>query len=218
MHTNKEYVLNSSPTVYASKQKQWYRRPILIVPVMLIAIAIMVISDYPKSVSKADLQSQYALIQKQIWTDMQSCAASITDSTTAVTEIVNKTTNQMATAQSIVKNAIPNCTIVGNGDLLDMESIEVPNILLNYKVNTIISDLYTWAFPNAKTVLDDLSQLLTDPSNQALKTDILAHQRTMDVLYKEAQALMNANSAKFGIPTENLNLPTISTFSPAIFG
>ncbi|MDA8278347.1 MAG: hypothetical protein M0Z45_09180 [Actinomycetota bacterium] len=210
--------MNSSPTIYASKQKQWYRRPILIIPVMLLAIAVMVISDYPKSVSKADLQSQYSLIQKEIWTDMQSCSASITDSTTAVTEIVNKITNQMATAQSIVKNAIPNCTIVGNGDLLDMESIEVPNILLNYKVNTIISDLYTWAFPNAKAVLDDLAQLLTDPTNQALKSDILSHQRIMDALYSKAQALMNSNSAKFGIPTQNLNLPTINSLPSSIFG
>ena len=210
--------MNSSPTIYASKQKQWYRRPILIIPVMLLAIAVMVISDYPKSVSKADLQSQYSLIQKEIWTDMQSCSASITDSTTAVTEIVNEISNQMATAQSIVKNAIPNCTIVGNGDLLDMESIEVPNILLNYKVNTIISDLYTWAFPNAKAVLDDLAQLLTDPTNQALKSDILSHQRIMDALYSKAQALMNSNSAKFGIPTQNLNLPTINSLPSSIFG
>ena len=182
------------------------------------ALAVIVISDYPRTANVKDRAAQFAALQTEVWTDVQSCNANLSDSLTAVTDILNGSSKDLVTAYSIVTQDEPNCSPVGNSDLLDLASINTPNLLRNYNVRTTISDLYTWAFPQAAYIILDFRGLLKSPHDVALANDIVRRQKIMDKLYLQAQNELNANSKIFKVTPKNLGLVTLSNYPTTITG
>ncbi|CAG4931224.1 hypothetical protein AXFE_23580 [Acidithrix ferrooxidans] len=208
--------LKASPTVFEPGTKPWYRRTWAIATIAILAIAIVVVSDYPRSATKADRSSQYQILQTTMWGQIQSCNASLADSIIAVTAIINKTSNQLSTAKAIVSNAEPNCSPIGNSDLLDLASTSIPNILQNYHINVIVNSLGSWAFPDAAQILIDFKGILVNPKNTALLADIVSHQKAMDRLAAKAQATMNLDAKELGVAPKTLGLTTIKNYPSAL--
>ena len=208
--------MRASPTVFAPDQKPWYRRTWALAALGVVALTIVVVTDFPRSTNPTDRSSQYILVQTQVWSDIQSCDAGLASSITAVGEILDHRSTDVATANEIATQAEPNCTPVGNSDLLDLASINVPNILENYQVKYAITDLNTWAFPNAAAIINDLRGLLINPNNATLTADIVSRQKTMDALVADAQRILNTDAAIFHVPTKTFSLTTINTYPTSI--
>ncbi len=210
--------MKSSPTVFSPEKKPWYRRKLPAILVGAAALAIIVISDYPRTASVNDRAAQFAALQTEVWTDVQSCNAALSDSLTAVTEILNGSSKDLVTAYSIVTQDEPNCSPVGNSDLLDLASINAPNLLRNYNVQTTVNDLYTWAFPQAAYIILDFRTLLKNFHDTAVANDIVRRQKIMDVYEKQAQSELNTDAKDFGIAPKNLGLITLSNYPTTITG
>ncbi|MDA8103411.1 MAG: hypothetical protein M0Z34_10660 [Nitrospiraceae bacterium] len=208
--------MRASPTVFAPDKKPWYLRTWAISVAVVIALAIVVISDYPRAANKADRASVYAALQTEIWGDVQSCNASLNDTIIAVGEILSHQSTDTVTANEIATTNEPNCNPSGSSDLLDLASINVPNLLVNYKIKTIVFDLDNWAFPNAAAIINDLKGLLAHPNSTSLRADILQRQQLMDQLASESQAMMDANSHTLGVPTKQLKLINVKDYPAAI--
>ena len=208
--------MRASPTVFAPDQKPWYRRTWALAALGVVALTIVVVTDFPRSTNLTDRSSQYILVQTQVWSDIQSCDAGLASSITAVGEILDHRSTDVATANEIATQAEPNCSPVGNSDLLDLASITIPNILENYQVKQAITDLNTWAFPNAAAIINDLRGLLINPNDAKLRADVISRQKTMDALVADAQRILNTDAATFHIPPKTFSLTTINSYPTSI--
>ena len=210
--------MRASPTVFAPDQKPWYRRTWALASIGVLAIVIVVVSDYPQGTTKADRASQYATVQTEIYSGIQSCNSGLVSSITAVGEILDRQSTDVSTANGILAQAEPNCTPAGNSDLLDLASINVPNILQNYQVRAAIDNLDTWAFPNAAAVVNDLKGLLANPKDGAIRQDLIKRQTAMDALAANTQAIMNKDAKFFSVPTATLGLTNLKSYPASILG
>ena len=210
--------MRASPTVFAPDRKPWYLRTWAISAAVVIALAIVVISDYPRPATKADRASVYAALQTEIWGDVQSCNASLNDTIIAVGEILSHKSTDVVTANQIAATNEPNCNPSGSSDLLDLASINVPNILTNYKIKTVVFKLDNWTFPNAAAIINDLRGLLAHPNSASLRADIIQRQQLMDKFAAESQSLMNSDAHLLGVPTKQLNLLSLKNYPASILG
>lgn len=174
------------------------------------------VSDFPRKANVNDRAAQFKALQTEVWTDVQSCNAALSDSLTAVTEILNGSSKDLATAYSIVTQDEPNCSPVGNSDLLDLASINVPNLLRNYNVQPAITGLYTWAFPQAAYIILDFRGLLTNRHNVALARDIVRRQKIMDAYSTRAQKILLTDAKTFATTPKNLGLVTLANYPATI--
>ncbi len=208
--------MRASPTVFAPDQKPWYLRTWALAAIGVLVLAIIVVSDFPRGTTTADRATQYALVQSQLYSGPQSCNSGLASSITAVSEILSGQSHDVSTASGILAQAEPNCTPVGNSDLLDLASINIPNILINYQIRPAIDSLDSWAFPNAAAVINDLKGLMANPRDASIRSDLVKRQTEMDLLAAKAQAIMNADAKIFSVPKQTLGLITIKSYPASI--
>jgi hypothetical protein len=140
--------------------------PVLRTPKWMLAgaavlVAGLVLAAWPSHPSTAQRVSDLKSMVSELTTDIESCAGGINDTATALRELQDGASNDVATGQNIATTAVQNCSPANNMQLDDLTQYQVPNSLAQFNFDVAVQDLITWAFPLAQRVQTDMGALMT---------------------------------------------------------
>ena len=146
------------PSALARARRILLRWPVLFALVLLLAAGLATDLVQPANAKgrMSDLRSYYLSMQ----TGIGSCSGGLRDTLTALVAILDGSSTQRATAESIAVNGAEACTPVSNGDLFDMATTQPPRSLNAYGVGNANTALYQWAYPGASLAQSEIYRLL----------------------------------------------------------
>ncbi|WP_249010755.1 hypothetical protein [Conexibacter sp. DBS9H8] len=100
-------------------------------------------------------------------TDLASCSGGLHDSLVALEAILNHSSRDRATAESVAAAGAQACSPALNETLYGMETTAPPRSLAGTAAAKAGSDLNAWAYPDASTAQADIGRLLRGPSARA---------------------------------------------------
>jgi hypothetical protein len=147
--------------------------PVLRTPRWMLAgaallVAGLVLAALPHRPSTGERAADLRGMVHDLTTDIESCAGGVTDSLTALREIVAGTSHDVRTAAKIANYAAGNCSPGNNMQMEDLVQYQVPESLASFHLETAVNDLVTWAFPLAQRVQEDVAALVTEVSPSAV--------------------------------------------------
>jgi hypothetical protein len=169
-------------------------------------LAASIAFDVGHSATRGNRASDLRSLVSQVKTDLTSCNASAGDSFAAYTEVVGGRHDELGAAKSIIGGDQPYCTPVGNTDLYDLATLEVPGTLRTYNLQPAVQELSTWAYPDAAAAITDVGQMLAHPSDAGARQDLTARLNEMAQLDRSAQASFDRAAAALGTSVDNMNL------------
>lgn len=110
--------------------------------------------------------------------DIESCAAGVSESLTAMREAGNNASEIQDTI-SIANQGAANCEPANNEQIDDLEQYQVTESLASFHLAGVVSGLVNWAAPDAVNVQTDVATLLTAANPQAKAKDTAALQRAL---------------------------------------
>jgi hypothetical protein len=188
--------------------------PVLRTPKWMLAgaailVAGLVLAAWPSHPSNAQRVADLKSMVNDLTTDIESCAGGITDTSTALHELQNGTSNDIGTGQEIATTAVNNCSPANNMQLDDLTQYQVPNSLAQFHLDVAVQDLITWAFPLAQQVQSDMGALMT-AKGAAVATDtakldaaeraLNAERATIDTYFTTADKTLSAHVAPPPLP------------------
>lgn len=191
----------SSSSVNKESTKPWYRRNKVAIPVLILVIVVVVLSDLGRPANNSDRQAEFTAFANTVRTDMLSCNASVSDSMTVLNEIQTGKSKDLVTAKRIVNQDEPNCSVAVNSDLLNMSTMTIPSTLNNYNLSRVLKDMDTWAYPNAVRLIADVQTSLKSGLTPALTQDMRAKIKAMGIAQAEAQAILNSTAKSLSMKT-----------------
>jgi hypothetical protein len=94
-------------------------------------------------------------------TDIQSCAAGVSESLANMHTVEAGATQQdTATAISEARYGAQNCSPANNELLVDLTQYQVSESLASFRLDRAVQGLITWAFPDAQRVQADVADIL----------------------------------------------------------
>jgi hypothetical protein len=93
-------------------------------------------------------------------TDMDSCAGGVRESLQALRQVQAGASGQVANAESVASQGAANCMPANNELIDDLENYQVPESLASFRLQGAVSDLISWAAPNAIAVQTDVAAVL----------------------------------------------------------
>jgi len=175
------------------------RRRTLYLALGVVAVVIgSVAFDIGHSATRADRASDLRALASEVKSDLASCNASLNDSFSAYSAVVNGRHNELSAAEGIIRGDAPECTPVENSDLYDLATLEATPTLRAYNLQPAITQFEEWAFPNATGVMSDLEKLLGDPGSAATKADAASRLAQMTQLSRAAEGSFGAAAARLG--------------------
>jgi hypothetical protein len=180
---------------------------------MLVGAAVLVVglvlAAWPSHPSTAQRVADLKSMVSDLTTDIESCAGGITDTATALHDLQDGSSTDVATGQEIATTAVDNCSPANNMQMDDLTQYQVPNSLAQFHFDVAVQDLVTWAFPLAQRVQGDMGALMaakgaaiaTDTAK--LKTDekaLDAERATFDKYFTTADKTLSAHVAPPPLP------------------
>jgi hypothetical protein len=175
-----------TPSRVPSSRTGWpaLRTPRWMLAGAVVLLAGMVLAAWPTNPSNGQRASDLRGVAQTLSTDIQSCAAGVTDTLMALHAIQDHTSTDVGTAESIVNDAVNNCSPVNNSQMEDLIEYAPPESLATYHLSAAVQDLWTWASPLAQRVQADVGALI---AAQAHGSAAIASATTQ--LHKDQQAL-----------------------------
>jgi hypothetical protein len=191
------------------------RWPVLFAVVLLLAAGLATDLVRPAS-SKgrlSDLRAYYVTMQ----TGISSCSGGLRDTLTALTAILDGSSTQRGTAESIAINGVEACSPVSNGDLFDMATTQPPRSLNGYGLAGATSALYQWAYPDASLAQSEIYRLLAgrQPPGSPAAQQVYRQIQLLDRLGRQIEASFYAAATRLNGSLGPLT-PTIVPAPPAI--
>lgn len=209
----------SSSSVNSPEANPWYKRPKVLIAAVALLLAVVVLSDLGRPANAGDKKVDFNVFSKTVRSDMLSCNASVSDSITAFNEIQSKKSTDLVTAKRIVTQAQPNCSVAVNSDLLDMSTQTIPTTLAPFHLQRVLSDMESWAYPNAVQLIADINTALSTGMTPALASDIKIRAQAMNRAESEAQGVLNSTASKLSVhPAPQLGLDGLDNLPKSIAG
>jgi hypothetical protein len=158
------------------------------------------------STTRADRAADLRVLVSHVASDVASCNSSVRDSLTAYTEVVAGHPSERSSAEKVVAGDEPYCTPVGNTDLYDLETLEVPGSLKAYNLQPALQDLSQWAYPTGATAMTDVGVLLAHPEDAAARTDLQSRLMRMRALDASAESAFSRAGTALGTSVQNIDL------------
>jgi hypothetical protein len=178
--------------------------PVLRTPKWMLAAAVllvggMVLAAWPTHPSTAQRAADLRAMVHDLTVDIQSCAAGVTDSMTALHAIQDGSSTDVPTAESIVNDAVNNCSPVNNTQMEDLIEYAPPESLAAYHLAAAVQELWTWATPLAQQVQADIGALIAAQSRgpaaiAAATTRLHADQHALDAERAKIDSLVTTAS------------------------
>jgi hypothetical protein len=176
---------------------------------VLLALAVLVVAAVLVALVHKPSQSERASdlrgFVSDVNYDIESCAAGVGESLTAMREAGNNGPEIQDTI-SIANQGAANCEPANNEQIDDLEQYQVTESLASFNLPSVVTGLVNWAAPDAVDVQTDVATLLTATDPQAKAKDTAALQRALRKL--------DAQRAKIDAAIEAANRSLAAHASP----
>ena len=158
----------------------------------LIAAVAVALVHRPSTAERAsDMQG----FLQEVNGDIESCSGGVGESLTALRQVEAEhfsNSTDVSQGASVASQGAANCAPANNEEIDNLESYQVPESLDGFGLVGAVTDLVTWAAPDAERVQSDVAQVLSSTSPQARSNAEAALSRDLSTL--------NAERAKIDAP------------------
>ena len=120
--------------------------------------------------------------------DIESCAAGVGESLTAMRE-AGHNASEIQDTVSIANQGADNCEPANNEQIDDLEQYQVTESLASFHLAGVVTGLVNWAAPDAVDVQTDVAALMAAPNPQAKAKDMAALQQALRKLNAQRTAI-----------------------------
>ena len=124
--------------------------------------------------SAAERASDMRGFLQEVTSDIESCAAGVGESLTALHEVQAQHFSNSSDASagiSVAQQGAANCSPANNEQIDDLENYQVPESLDSFGLVNAVTALVAWAAPDAEQVQSDVAQVLAATTPQARSRD-----------------------------------------------
>jgi hypothetical protein len=163
--------------------------------IVTLVVAATVVLSLVHTPSQAQRAADMRGFLSDVTADIDSCAGGVGESLTALRLVESgrsATSTDVTDGISVAQQGSANCAPVNNEELADLDNYQVTESLDGFGLVAVVSDLVTWAAPDAQNVQNDVAAVLSAQTPGA-KSHAEA-QLTHDL------AILNAERAKIDGP------------------
>lgn len=168
--------------------------------------------DFGHSANRADRGSDLKALVSQVNTDVASCNSSVADSFTAYREVIGGRADERSAAEKIAADDEQYCTPVGNTDLYDLATLEVPGTLKAYNLQAALGQVVSWAYPNGAAAIDDIGRMLASSANTGARQDLQSRLAAMRQLAASADRSFSVAAAALGVTVNSFDIRAANGF------
>jgi hypothetical protein len=177
---------------------------ILACVVLVGGIALVALSHKPSHAQRAaDLNGFFTDVN----TGLESCAAGVPDSLTAMNTVLAGDTGKLKAAVELINLNSANCSPANSQPLADFTQYQVTESLAAFHLQTCANDLVTWAFPYAMQVQADMVTVLQAKTPAARISATAALQAEASKLNAERATIYSIMSAAERAVSDHAALP-----------
>jgi len=133
----------------------------------LIAAVAVALVHRPSTAERAsDMQG----FLQEVNADIESCSGGVGESLTALRQVQAEhfsNSTDVSQGASVASQGAANCAPANNEEIDDLENYQVPESLDGFGLVGVVTDLVTWAAPDAERVQADVAQALSSTTPQA---------------------------------------------------
>jgi len=159
---------------------------------VLLALAVIVAGTVVVSLvhkpSQAERASDLRGFVSDVNYDIESCAAGVGESLTAMRE-AGHNASEIQDTISIANQGADNCEPANNEQIDDLEQYQVTESLASFNLPSVVTGLVNWAAPDAVDVQTDVAALMAAPNLQAKAKDMAALQQALRKLNAQRAAI-----------------------------
>jgi hypothetical protein len=147
---------------------------LLALAVLLVGAVLVALVHKP---SRAERTSDLRGFVSDVNYDVESCAAGVGESLTAMREA--SSASEIQDTISIATQGAANCEPANNEQIDDLEQYQVTESLASFHLASVVTGLVNWAAPDAVDVQTDVAALMAAPDPQAKAKDTANLQRAL---------------------------------------
>jgi hypothetical protein len=171
------------------------RTPRWVLVALAAVVAITVVISLVHRPSQAQRASDMRGFLSDVTADIESCAGGVGESLTALRLVESgqaATSTDVSDGVSVAQQGAANCAPVNDEELDDLDNYQVAESLDSFGLVAVVSDLVTWAAPDAENVQNDVAAVLAAQTPQA--------KSHADAKLSHDLAILNAERAKIDGP------------------
>ncbi len=170
------------------------RTPRWVLLAVALVVAITVALTLTHKPSQAEQASDMRGFLQYVTADIESCAGGVGESLTALrlVESGQDTSTDVSDGISVAQQGAANCEPANSEQIADLESYQVEQSLDSFGLEAAVTDMVTWAAPDAVNVQTDVADVLA--AHTAAAKSRAQAQLTRDL------AKLNAERAKIDAP------------------
>jgi hypothetical protein len=151
------------------------RTPRWVLVAIVVVVAVTVALTLTHKPSQAERASDMHGFLQYVTSDIESCAGGVSESLSALrlVESGQDTSTDVSDGISLAKQGAANCAPANSEQIADLESYQVEQSLDGFGLAAVVTDMVTWAAPDAQNVQTDVASVLSAETPQA-KSDAQA--------------------------------------------
>jgi hypothetical protein len=164
------------------------RTPRWVLLALVLVVAVTVVISLVHKPSQAQRAADMRGFLSDVTADIESCAGGVGESLTALRLVESgqaATSTDISDGISVAQQGAANCAPVNDEELDDLDNYQVSESLLSFGLVAVVSDLVTWAAPDAENVQNDVAAVLAAQTPQAKSSAQARLSRDLAVLNGE---------------------------------
>jgi hypothetical protein len=164
------------------------RTPRWVLLALVLVVAVTVVISLVHKPSQAQRAADMRGFLSDVTADIESCAGGVGESLTALRLVESgqaATSTDISDGISVAQQGAANCAPVNDEELDDLDNYQVSESLLSFGLVAVVSDLVTWAAPDAENVQNDVAAVLAAPTPEAKSSAQARLSRDLAVLNAE---------------------------------
>jgi hypothetical protein len=160
--------------------------------VFLVAAVAVALVHRPSTAERASDMTGFL---QEVNADIESCSGGVAESLTALHQVQAdnySNSTDVSDGASVASQGAQNCEPANNEEIDDLETYQVPESLDSFGLVGAVTNLVTWAVPDAERVQTDIALILSSTTPQARSS-------AQDNLSRDLNTL-NAERAKIEVP------------------
>jgi hypothetical protein len=146
------------------------RTPRWVLLAVVLVVAVTVVLSLVHRPSQAQRASDMRGFLSDVTADIESCAGGVGESLSALRLVESgqaATSTDVSDGISVAQQGAANCAPATNESLDDLDNYQVAESLDSFGLVAVVSDLVTWAAPDAENVQNDVAAVLAAQTPQA---------------------------------------------------
>jgi hypothetical protein len=174
------------------------RTPRWVLLAVVLVVAITVVISLVHRPSQAQRAADMRGFLSDVTADIESCAGGVGESLSALRLVQSgqaATSTDVSDGISVAQQGAANCAPVNDEELDDLDNYQVAESLDSFGLVAVVSDLVTWAAPDAENVQNDVAAVLQAQTPQA--------KSQAEAQLSHGLTILNAERAKIDGPIHN---------------